>query len=103
MPITATIQNIVAVDQTINVDVTYDDGKGGVVRKLLNFQNGEALTQQAVRDEITRQAITKAKVGLTESDLKALIGQVIIADEKTPVPVTAVAVDAEALAPVKGG
>lgn len=96
----ATIKAVTVADTTINVDVEFDDGKE-VRRRVLNFQNGADLTQQAVIDEIKRQGIVKAKVGLSETDIKTLINTVIIVDDKTPPPLAAAAADALA-EPAKG-
>lgn len=102
MQVTATIKEVKAVDQTINVVVFYQDDQGGQRNEVLNFQNGATVTTQNVIDEITRKAIAKAQVGVSEATLKALLTlPPIIVTDKTSPPAQAAAVAAAAA--VKGG
>lgn len=77
MAFQVTLTGVSKTDQSLTVEVLYEDTDSGFsLKKVLNFNNS-AVTVQQVKDEAIKDGTVYKTVQSTEATLKAAIGTVV--------------------------
>ena len=75
MSFTATLTNIERVDQSLNVEVLFEDSATGFANKrVFNFNNADSITLPEIRTKVIEQGTIYKNALSTESTLKNNIG-----------------------------